>query len=170
MYNFQTWTTSNFVPIEGQLVVFLAIMGQMSHSRVWLGAYNPSVHSWASSDVVRPCTTDQTGITKPAQHPHWTVRFPQSWKYGCPYARMKSTGAPRVPACEPYETCKVYERYLATPWPKNTQITHRTPVCMWPLHRVMPTSGPGPKELGSRTGLWPLGYPYEIILFRCAWS
>ena len=34
----------------------------------------------------------------------------------------------------------------------------------------MPMSGPGPKDVGSRTGLWPLGSPHEIILLRCAWS
>ena len=78
MYNFQTWATSDFMPIEGQLVVFLALTGQMSHNRVWIGKYNPSVYSRASPDPVMPCTTDRTGISKPARHPHGTVRFSQT--------------------------------------------------------------------------------------------
>ena len=52
MFNFQTWATSEFVPIEGQLVVFLALTGQMSHTHVWLGKYSPSVHSRVSPDPV----------------------------------------------------------------------------------------------------------------------
>ena len=136
------WTTSryglnDFVPTEVQLVVLLALTGRMSHSRVWPGKYNPNVHFLASSDPERRCPTDRTGIPKPARHPHGTVRFPQNWTYGYSNARMKSTGAPRMPAREPYGTCKVHVRYLATPGPKNMQITHRTPVCMWPQHRIM---------------------------------
>ena len=138
MYNFQTWATSDFVPTKVQLVVFLALTGQMSHNCVWLGKYNPSVYSRASPDPVRSCTTDRTGIPKPARDRK------KSWTSGCSHARMKSTGALKVPARGPYGTCEVQVRYLATPWPKNPQITHRTPVCMWPQHRVMPTSGPGP--------------------------
>ena len=144
MFNFQTWATKDFVPIEGQLVVLLTLTGQMSHNRIWLGKYDPSVHSRASPDPERRCTTDRMGIPKPARHPHGTVRFPQNCTYGCSHARMKSTGAPRVPAREPYGTCKVHVWYLATLWPKNMQITHRTPVCIWPQHRIIPTSGPGP--------------------------
>ena len=58
MYNFQTWATSDFMPIEGQLVVFLALTGQMSHNCVWLGKYNQRVQS-------RACITDRTDIPKP---------------------------------------------------------------------------------------------------------
>ena len=47
MYNFKTWATNDFVPIEGQLVVLLALTGQMLHNRVWFGNYNLSVHSRA---------------------------------------------------------------------------------------------------------------------------
>ena len=131
-------------PLEGQLVVFLALTGQMSHNRVWLGKCNPSVHSRASQNPVMPCTTDRTDIPKPARRPHGTVRFPQNWTYGCSHARMESTMGPRVLAREPYGTFKVHVRYLATPWPNNTQITHRTPEGMWAQHRVIPMSGPGP--------------------------
>ena len=81
MYNFQTWVTSDFVPKDDQIVVVLAITGQMLLNRVWLGKYKPSVHSRSSPDPVRPCTTDRTGIPKSARHSHGNVRA-----YEHPYA------------------------------------------------------------------------------------
>ena len=63
MYSFQTWATSDFVPKEGQLVVFLALTGQMSHNHICFGKYNPSVHSRASPDPVRSRITDRPGIS-----------------------------------------------------------------------------------------------------------
>ena len=82
---------------------------------------------------------------------------------------MESTGTPGVPAREPYGTCKVHVRYLATPWPKKTQITHRTFVHVATKSRNA-YEWSRAVGMGSRTGLWPLGSPYEIILFRRGWS
>ena len=90
MFNFQTWATNDFVPTEGQLIVLVSLTGHMSHNRVWLGKYNPSVHSRASPDPVRPYTTDRTGTasardrTVPAKlnvrmfpwNPQWPLGYP----------------------------------------------------------------------------------------------
>ena len=128
----QIWATSDSGPIEGQLVVFLALTGQMSHNRVWLGKYNPSVHSRASPDPVlkdlhhwshryfQARTASARDRTVPAK---LNVRM-----FQCPYGIHRGF---RVLAREPHGIFKVHVRYLATPWPNNTQIT-RTPVGMWP--------------------------------------
>ena len=133
----------------------------MSHNRVWLGKYKQSVHLRASPDPVRPCTTDRI-VT-------------QNRTYGCPHGRMESTGAPRVPAREPYGTCRVQVRYLATPWPKNTQITHWRHVCMWPQQPVMPTRAPGPMTLRKSVWNHPLFDVHihlhtGVLWASCLWS
>ena len=102
MYNFETWAKSDFVPIEGQLVVFLVLMGQMLHNRVWFDKYNPSVHP------LMHCTTL---IVRIFPSPHGI----RTGSCGYSHVRMESTWDPRVPAREPYVTCKVHVRHLSNP-------------------------------------------------------
>ena len=88
----------------------------MLNNRVCLGKYNLSMHSLATPDPVRPCTTDCTGIPKPTQ-------LLQNYTHGCPHARMESTAAHRVPL-EPIQglwepilgsyACVLYGTWLAT--------------------------------------------------------
>ena len=123
IYNFQTWAASDFVPIEGQLVVFLALTGQMSHTRVWLGKYNPSLPSRASPDPVRPYTTDCTGIPKPAWHPHGTV-WCKTERADVPMPvcnPLGHLGCPHVNLAEPV-------RYMYGILQPRDQRTHRFPI------------------------------------------
>ena len=104
MYNFQTLATSHFVPIEGQLVVFLALMGQML-----------SMHSRDSLDHVRSCTIERTDVPMSVRNPQGPLRCPNVnltepvwYTYGILQPREHRVMPTSGPGRRTWETVRTY--------------------------------------------------------------
>ena len=105
-------------PVDCLAGAVLATTDQMAHNEVFAGKYNTKVDSQVSSGPVRRTTDIPKPVYGISTVHAYIIVFPSAFEiHRNPYMNLR----------EPF---RVRIRYLAILWSKNTQRTHRTPICM----------------------------------------